>query len=420
MVTFTRFLLLNLHLLSHVYAKEESTSEAVKWLEAERSVLVHLATPDLFFCMSVLKLLARLASCLGIRRLTNLVSHFSSLPSWSDTNIGEGNQRDQFATSCPGAFIFNFTLTPDNRTLLLNDEPILPRAHPHIPTPLRAHQTGETASDFAHRSNTDFAEAPVMNLDYYIETPDTTSGTSIYNAKYSPRLQIDILRASMPTNPGYSTPLSSNSQKQIWVWLEDLSAYPPETLYSSIALRIKSVKVSRRWLDVDSPGTTTTYKTPQSLKKCHIWSWLCADIKEYPYYEYIYRENFDQYGKKGSMRHFLTTRWGNLVGLMGVGKAIALLAVWGSMVLSPAGYAVFKGVRSVVEMYRKRIQEADEWVADEEVEGLLMFDRYLEDFGEVEMEKVAEGKEGEKTSVKESLPPPPPYIPMKTEKSSTP
>jgi hypothetical protein len=61
MVTFTRFLLLNLHLLSHVYAKEESTSEAVKWLEAERSVLVHLATPDLYFCTSVLKLLTRLA-----------------------------------------------------------------------------------------------------------------------------------------------------------------------------------------------------------------------------------------------------------------------------------------------------------------------------------------------------------------------
>ena len=61
MVTLTRFLLLHLHLLSHVYANAESTSKAVKWLEAERSVLVHLATPDLYFCTSVLKLLTRLA-----------------------------------------------------------------------------------------------------------------------------------------------------------------------------------------------------------------------------------------------------------------------------------------------------------------------------------------------------------------------
>lgn len=333
-------------------------------------------------------------------------------------NLGEGNQRDQIATHCPGAFIFNFTLTPDNRTLLLNDEPILPRAHPHIPTPLRAYQTRETATDFAHRVRTNYTEGPVMDLDYYIDAPDTTSGTSIYNTKYNPRLRIDILRASMPTYPGYRTPLSSNSQKLLWVWLEDLSTHPPETLYSSITLKIEIVQANRRWLDADSQGTTT-YKAPKSLKTCHIWSWLCADIDEYPYYEYIYRENFDQYGKKGSMRHFLTMRWGNLVGLMGFGQAIVLLAVCGSMVLLPAVYAVFTGVKSVVEVYQKRIQEVDEWVANEEVDGLLQYDRYLEDFGEVEKEEVAEEKGGEQSSVEDSLPLPPPHIPMKTEKSST-
>ena len=114
----------------------------------------------------------------------------------------------------------------------------------------------------------------------------------------------------------------------------------------------------------------------------------------------------------------MTTRWGNLVGLMGVGQAIVLLAVCGSMVLSPVVYAVFRGVKSVVEVYRKRVQEVDEWVADEEVEGLLKNDTYIEDFGEVEKREVAEGKGGEKTSVEESLPPSPPYIPMKTEKNS--
>lgn len=61
MVALTHLLLLssNLLLLSHVYANEESTSEAVKWLQAERSVLVHLATPDLHFCMSVVELSTR-------------------------------------------------------------------------------------------------------------------------------------------------------------------------------------------------------------------------------------------------------------------------------------------------------------------------------------------------------------------------
>ena len=71
MVTFTRFLLLNLHLLSRVvYANEDSSSDALKlieaersiqWLEEGRSVLVHVATPDLTFRTSILKLLTRLA-----------------------------------------------------------------------------------------------------------------------------------------------------------------------------------------------------------------------------------------------------------------------------------------------------------------------------------------------------------------------
>lgn len=312
--------------------------------------------------------------------------------------MGEGNQRDEVATHYPGAFIFNFTLTPDNRTVLLNGEPILPRAHPYIPTTLRAHQTGETVTDFANRVNTNFSEHPMMDLDYYIDAPDTTSGTSIYNTKYNPRLRIDILRARTTSYPGYYTPLPSNLQKQIWVFLEDLSSHPPETLYSSIPLRIRDVKVARRWLDTDSKGTTT-YKTLGSLKTCHIWSWLCADIKDYPYYQYIYREIFDQYGKKGSMRHSLTTRWGNLVAFLGVGRAILLLAVCGSMVLSPAVYAVFSGVKSVVEMYRMRIQEVDEWVADEEVDGPLKKDRNLEDFAEVKKEKTAEGNGGKNTNL---------------------
>lgn len=243
-----------------------------------------------------------------------------------------------------------------------------------------------------------------MDLDYYINTPDTTSGTSIYNTKYNPRLRLDILRASTPSVPRYSTPLSSNSQNQIWVFLEDLSVHPPETLYSSIAFRIKDVKVDRRWLDSNSQGTTT-YKTLKSLKTCHIWSWLCADINEYPNYEYIYRENFDQYGKKGSMRHFLTTAWANLVGFMGVRPAIALLAFCGTMVFLTAVYAVFRGVKSVVEVYRTKVQEVDEWVADEEIEGLLRYDTYVEDLGVVEEVEASEEKGGEKSSVEESLPP---------------
>ncbi|KAG4434366.1 hypothetical protein IFR05_010140 [Cadophora sp. M221] len=379
MAVFIRSLLLSLYLISHVYANNEPPQDAVKWLEPERSVLIHLATPDLYF--------------------------------W--------NQLNQISTHYPGAFIFNFTLTRDNLTLLLNDEPILPRASPYVPTPLRAHQVGFTASDFAHRVGTDFGGAPVMDLDYYIETPDTTSGTSIYNTKYNPRIRFDILRATIPDLPGYTAHFSSNSQNQIWLFLEDLSEHPPNTPYSRIPLKIRYSKVDERWRERRSHGAisegTTTYKALKSLPSCYMWSWLCADIDEYPYYEFIYQENFDQYGKKGSMRHFLTRRWGNMVGLLGFWHAVVLLGVCGSMVLSPFVYAATRAVKSVLEMYRNRIQEVDDWVADEEVEGLLMNDRYYGDFEEVEGSEQAEDavrKGSEKTSVEKPLP-------MKEEKSST-
>lgn len=239
-----------------------------------------------------------------------------------------------------------------------------------------------------------------MDLDYYIEAPDATSGTSIYNTQYNPRLRIDILRASTPTVPAYSTALSSDDQHQIWIWLEDLSSHPPGTDYASIALRIKRVQVSRRWLNSDSKGRTTpgttTYRDLASLKRCYLWSWLCADIRGYPYYQFIYRERFDQYGKKGSMRHFLTSIWGALVGVVGIGAAVVLAAIWGTIMLVPAVYGVFIRVKRVVGMYQRRAQEVDEWVADEEVEGLLRYDTYVEDSTEIIVEEEVSEEKGER------------------------
>ncbi|KFY51707.1 hypothetical protein V497_08918 [Pseudogymnoascus sp. VKM F-4516 (FW-969)] len=356
MVTFTRFLLVSLHLLSRVYADDDSTSEALEWLEAERSVLVHLPTPDLSFLVN------------------------------------------QMPSPFPGAFIFNFTLTPNNLTLLLNGEPILPRAHPYIPTPLRAYQTIETPSDSGSPSRTNTKGALALDLDYYIDGPDTTSGTSIYNTRYDPRLRIDILRAS---TPAHSTPLSSDSQHQIWIWLEDLTPHPPGTPYASIALRIKRVQVGRRWRNRrDSEGRTTqgttTYRDLASLNRCYLWSWLCADIREYPYYQFIYREKFDQYGKKGSMRHFLTWIWGALVGVVGFGPAIVLAVIWGIVMFTPVVYGVIIRVKRVVGMYQRRAQEVDEWVADEEVEGLLRYDTYVEDSTEIVIEKEVSEEKGER------------------------
>ena len=317
----------------------------------------------------------------------------------------EGDQDNQVSTDYPGAFIFDLRLGPDNLTLLLNGEAILPRARAYLPAYVRAPQVGLLEAGAEHRPIADVGKPTIMELAYYIDSPDTTSGTSIYNTKYNPRIRIDILRASIPSLPGYSASLSSDVQEMIWIWLEDLTEHPPGTPYAKIPLRIKRVEVSPRWLKSHSEGTTT-YRSLTSLRGCYIWSWLCADIDEYPYYEYVYQENFDEYGKKGSMRHFLTLRWGNMVNLLGYWRAVILLAVCGSIVLSPFVYSVYRAMKSVLEMYQNRTKEVDDWVADEEIEGWLESDRYFEDFGYDEKVEAVEEKEREKPSVDKPLPPP--------------
>ncbi|KAK0125489.1 hypothetical protein ONS95_000504 [Cadophora gregata] len=370
------FVLLNPCLIPNVSAKEGSKS-VVRWDPTRSQVGIGLATPDLFY--------------------------------W--------DQDSRVTTDYYGAFIFDLRLTSDNLTVLLNGEPILPRARAYVPARLRAPQVGLVEDSGRYRP-INLGNRTVMDLDYYIDSPDTSSSTSIYNTKYNPRIIIDILRVRIPTLPGYSAPLASNAQENIWIWLEDLSEHPPGTPYANIPLKISRVQVNKRWLNHDSEGTDT-YKSLKSLRGCYIWSWLCADVDEYPYYEYVYQENFDEYGKKGSMRHFLTRRWGNMVILLGYWRAAVLLAVCGSMVLSPFIYAVYRGVKDVFDIYKMRMKEVDDWVADEDVDGWLESDRLFEDFGYDEKEGGAQKKkkeaakekekEGEKTNVEEFLPSPPPY-----------
>ena len=120
----TRFLLLlNLHILSLVAAiaqREQSPLSGIKWLEEERSVVVRLDIPD--------------------------------LPLW--------NVEDQIGEDLPNALIFNFTLSHDSRTLMLNDFPILPLENAYVPPRLFACQTSETLAQFENDTITDYIIAP--------------------------------------------------------------------------------------------------------------------------------------------------------------------------------------------------------------------------------------------------------------------
>ena len=94
------------------------------------------------------------------------------------------------------------------------------------------------------------------------------------------------------------------------------------------------------------------------------------------------------------------------------------MALCGSIVLWPVVHVVFTRLRSVVEDYQKRAQDVRDWLADEEVDGLLEIDRYIEDFKAEKEKGKKEEKRGEKTNVEGTVSAPPPYVQVKTEKSS--
>jgi len=84
------------------------------------------------------------------------------------------------------------------------------------------------------------------------------------------------------------------------------------------------------------------------------------------------------------------------MGLIGRRQALALLALCANIVLSLVVYALFRAVKNVINMYRMRMQEVDEWVADEDLDDSVCHE-------EVWKEKVAAEKGGEKMVLKNLL-----------------
>lgn len=367
MLSITRLLLLSFHLLPHAEAYRQRTSRGVKWLEKERSLLLRLETPD--------------------------------LPVW--------NQDEQIGENLPSALIFNFTLTHDNCTLLLNDIPILPLENAHVPPRLYAHQTSESLTQFEHDDLTDYANVPLFLLDYSRIVPQAEDGSQLFY-NYSPTLNVDILGASIA---GYNALLPAKDQRFISLTLKQLE--PPSTSpISSLSFKITDVYLEDR-------GPNNIFKRPDDLKKCTIWSWLCADTARYPWYQYIYRQNFDDYGKIGSLRHLIHSRWANLLERLGLWKVVILVFVVVSMVLSPAFYGFYRIWKRLQELHRRKVEEVNAWTGDEEIEGLLDDDEEDEDYDnvgneEVELEK-GEGSSGAATE--KPLPPPP--VPPKTEETTS-
>lgn len=305
------------------------TTLGVNWIIHGRSALVQLRTPD--------------------------------LPVW--------NQEEQIGEVDPehSLLLLNFTLSHDSSQLLLQDQPFLPLPNPLLPPQLEAHQQQpDFIAEFrSHENYRGFLDTPTFALDYERLVHPRDDSTIRYYA-YAPTLTLNLLGAGIA---GYNTLLSSQQQQVIKIELKDRNSDPGVNNF--IITRIGFFPRDRG------------HAEPENLKECTLWSWTCPDFGDAPWYRYIYRQNFDEYGRIGSRRHMVLQRWSNLVENVGLWRVIGFLTLLASMILFPVVYRVYRWGRWVVARYRaiqasrKEFYDPDE---DEvEASGLLLFRDEVED-----------------------------------------
>jgi hypothetical protein len=279
--------------------RQQQIAHGIKWLQEGTSVLVHIDTPD--------------------------------LPLWNvQENIGE---------NVPSALLLNFTMQ-DRRVLLLNDVPILPMANAFVPPRIKATQTALTLEEFQFEFDalSDFHTLPSFDLDYYRVVFQGEHPSTRYNI-YNPTLLIDILGVGISR---YETLLLNQTQRSIVINLAELEPYqkyPYDTPIFQRFYNISDVTLRDRY-----PYNPRSH--PETLESCTIWSWICSDVHEYPWYRFVYRESFDEFGKIGSLRHALLKRYDTLCQRVGRGQA----AVWCVIVI--LGFLLLP-VYGVIALFRR-------------------------------------------------------------------
>lgn len=364
-------LLATIHILSATAwnPPPKATSRVLRggiWIQPGRSVLVHVGTPD--------------------------------LPLW--------NEEEQIGEEIPSAFILNFTVSTDSKTLLLQNQPFMPLSHPHIPPRLSAPQTSQTLAKFRHGTIPNLQDAPIFDLDY--ERIFKPRDSSIYYSKDSPTLMINLLGAGIA---GHNALLRDERQQAILITLKDWNA---QKSHSS------TEPPNHNWEILDVTlwhGPRNDLVNPDDLKECTWTSWRCADFDDSPWYRYVFRQNFDEYGKIGSFRHMLVQRWSTLHERLGVWRMSLLVAVVASMVLSPIGYGLYKVGRWTKKQLRLRAEAAITRGDEECTERLLFGNEDLEisdESKDVEVERAVLEKGMCVSNCEGSLKPLPP-VPAKTE-----
>jgi hypothetical protein len=207
------------------------------------------------------------------------------------------------------AVLLNFSMSADNHTLFVNGHAILPVEDSNRPPMITAHQVRDAipaeslrtlAGEGLLRGELDqeqLQHRSFLELDYD-RLVEADHETGPYKS-HRPTLRFRIMGIGAYTTDKV---LETEQQEVVHVTLHDengkISADPKRN-YIITQVEIKSVK--------DSYGGI--HKGPEFDvgKECTKKSWACPDTGLYtpmaPYYRFIWRNKFDEFGRIGSFRH---------------------------------------------------------------------------------------------------------------------
>lgn len=208
-------------------------------------------------------------------------------------------------SATPGySVLLNFTISANGRHVLLNSNyHALQIPAPSRPALLSA-RIVPSRLNWIRLSEDKLNKYPLTGLDYSLDARNRDDPNIRYS-NYHPELSLNLVGAG-GSRTNQSDPvllLDSLDQKWIKLSLHDttgISSDDPNRQYS-----IDKVEFMDRSRDIMG-RMNIDYRAPRpDDRPCTLRSWRCADIADPPWYKHIWRQNFDKYGRIGSLRRAL-------------------------------------------------------------------------------------------------------------------
>ena len=219
------------------------------------------------------------------------------------------------------SILLNLTMSHNHKTLLINGQPIVPFPDANVPSKIEALQVPANMYEQGYRTDlnewlfmldkNDWSSWRFVELDYdIIVWSDPLAGPWGNNV---PRLRFRVMGMGAQ---GKNERLRLEEQKVLHVELTDMNhgqSDDPKAWFEITEVKLMDEEESYSW-----PPTSTKELNEH---ECTTKSWRCPDEESAfyglnpggaPYYRWIWRSRFDEYGRRGSWRHDVMQKIGEI------------------------------------------------------------------------------------------------------------